>query len=558
LEATLDDAETMSSQPAIHSHSYSSAVPETDLKGTDHSATPPPLDGSAGLSFQALTRRLSSFRGALLSTHRASLELLVPCADSSLRKTSRMAATVNLVATIAGGGVLSLPLAFRRTGILVGSLMVVLAAVMSNFSLYILCSCARRTGVSTYGEVARRVFGRKTECGVTIVLFTLLAFFLVAYMVLVRDIWSTVYTFATGRTLSVGPAGGETVLLVGVVAMVSPFMLQRSLHPLRYNCYISFASISVLCVSIIYRAFQRGAMTEDFWDKVLWYTTDYRDVLFALPLFVLSFLATYNMLSVHCALVHPTRRRVREVIGGSIGSCCILFYAFGIGGYCYALDHTLDNILLNFDPHDKVIILGKISFGISLTLAMPLVVLPARECFLMIPVQVQAWINETRECQTTLLHSQERARLLSSTRARHPSSSSMGTAVSVTSFDSEGAFDHDASSLSLGKVIAKPVIETVDPDTLEQIIHMGSTLLVVATCLVAAVAAPRVAVVWSICGSSLAFVIGFIFPAAAYIRLRGKRKGMNPRIVGAWCMLVFSILSAIICTFLTIYNLFYT
>jgi hypothetical protein len=76
----------------------------------------------------------------------ASIEILNPSRDSAMRKTSPLSAIVNLVATICGGGVLSLPFAFQHAGIIPGTALMIFAAIITDFSLYILCSCARRTG----------------------------------------------------------------------------------------------------------------------------------------------------------------------------------------------------------------------------------------------------------------------------------------------------------------------------------------------------------------------------------------------------------------------------
>jgi hypothetical protein len=72
-------------------------------------------------------------------------DLLVPSFDSLERKSTILPATFNLVATIVGGGVLSLPLAFEKCGIAVATILMVLAA-WTNQSLQMLCISARQTG----------------------------------------------------------------------------------------------------------------------------------------------------------------------------------------------------------------------------------------------------------------------------------------------------------------------------------------------------------------------------------------------------------------------------
>ena len=59
-------------------------------------------------------------------------ELLVPPFDSEERHSSMLVATFNLVATIVGGGVLSLPFAFQKCGIVLATILMLFAAVITN------------------------------------------------------------------------------------------------------------------------------------------------------------------------------------------------------------------------------------------------------------------------------------------------------------------------------------------------------------------------------------------------------------------------------------------
>ena len=60
------------------------------------------------------------------------------------RTASLLTCIFTLTSTIVGGGVLSLPYAFRRCGLLFGPVVLIAIAIMSDFSVYTLLSCARR------------------------------------------------------------------------------------------------------------------------------------------------------------------------------------------------------------------------------------------------------------------------------------------------------------------------------------------------------------------------------------------------------------------------------
>lgn len=220
----------------------------------------------------------------------ASIEILNPTRDSILRKTSPLSAIVNLVATICGGGVLSLPYAFLHAGIIPGVALMIFAAITTDFSLYILCSCARRTGGRSYGDVTLVAFGPLAEMATTVLLFLLLSFMLTAYIVLVEDVW-------TPMVLAVIPAqriipfdatnipqdelanvAGDYIALVAL-ALVSPFLLKRDLYALRYTCYVGLCSAFLLACAIVIRCTERNHSSSMFQQNAKWFADNVADLL---------------------------------------------------------------------------------------------------------------------------------------------------------------------------------------------------------------------------------------------------------------------------------------
>ena len=82
------------------------------------------------------------------------------------------------------------------------------------------------------------------------------------------------------------------------------------------------------------------------------------------------------MVPVHCALVKPSRKRVRLVVHQAIIVSLVMMYIFGVAGYLFAYNDTKGNILLNFAASDKVILLGRVMCGFMVLFAFPLSLLP--------------------------------------------------------------------------------------------------------------------------------------------------------------------------------------
>ncbi len=291
----------------------------------------------------------------------SSLENLNPSFSSPLRKTSFKVATFNLVATIVGGGVLSLPLAFAKTGIVLATIMMIFSALITEFGLYLLCSCARRTGAVSYMDVARQAFGLPGEILMTAALLFFLCGVLVAYDVLLMGIFAPiardileVFFNVTSTSL---PENFDSTVLLFILILVSPLMLQRDLYALRHICYVGFTSVCVIVLTMGVRAVQRnslgngygnGSMEELQLPKVKYFTKDLGDAMFAFPIIVLSFLCAFNVVEVQGALRSPTRSQLKAVLRTSISLSFVLFEAFGLVGYFYAYDACQGNIFLNF------------------------------------------------------------------------------------------------------------------------------------------------------------------------------------------------------------------
>jgi len=508
-------------------------------------------------------------------TRSNSLEIIVPKADCTSRKSTLLTATINLIATIVGGGVLSLPISFQQSGLILGTLLMIFAAIVTDFSLYILVSCARRTGARSYGAVARHAFGPGLELFTTVVLFVFLMFVLVAFMVLIKDIWtpiilSAVRSFVFNNEQGEGKDGSDedgwqpyanadSLVLLSIITCMSPFLLRHNLHALRHNCYVGFCSVTCLLFALVYRAYQKNvSQPELFSSNIVYFTNNFGSVLFSFPIVTLAFLCSFNIISVHSSLVNPTRERLRAVIHRAVFGCFVLMYTFGVAGYLYSYNDTNGNILLNFDPSDRVILLGRVGCGITMMLAMPMVTLPCREAMLSLPDQYEEWRSGGGAFNLSSLDNADAAEDSSGHQALGETTP---LKTKVINHPKHHQHNNVTITLSPQTQTGKPhlVINSAHPDKktpFEKIVHRGITLFIVTLCFIASVAVPGVAVVWSICGSSLGFFVGFILPAACYIKIRSKRKGHgNSRVICAWALLLISCIATVACTWWTVVSL---
>jgi len=476
------------------------------------------------------------------ATSIAAVAFLVPSSSCDSRRATLPAAIFNMTATIIGGGVLSIPLSCARAGLGPFTALMAASAIATDFSLYVLVSCSRRCGSTSFGGVARSAFGGGAELLTTAAVLIVVVFSVVGLMKLNQGIWSPILMMTLGILIGgEDPPTGETtalqdaIVLMVLLVLMTPFLLKRDLTSLRHLCYVGFFSIAILCLAMAYRAVELNSGTDVFATNVKWTSTSLPEALSALPIIMCAYLCSFNIISVSCSLVRPTRERVRGVIHWAVLLSFLVMYLFGVAGYLYAYDETSGNILLNFSPDDPIILLGRVSCGIMTLFALPMNTLPAREALLSVAAQV----SEARASTNQSASLAERRILLR--KAGNNSS------IESAREDKIGYGTKDAAENSVVSISRK-----------EEYIHCLATFGIAFLCYVAAVLAPGVAIVWDISGSSMVFLIQFIIPGACYIKLklRSRPDELSRNLVLAWCLLIFALIMALLCTSLTALRLY--
>lgn len=459
------------------------------------------------------TENGSTCEGNIGKKQDCDLDIFLPPFDSEKRCSSVVVSIFNLVATIVGGGVLSMPLAFEKCGIVLATFLMVFSALATDRSLYLLCLCSRYTGATSFGEVGGVAFGTWMECVVSMLLFIFLLFVLVAFMILVRDIWTPL---VNGLFLS---DVHENIVLFTILVLMSPFLTRRTLYALRFNCYFGFASASILCAGICHHVWHDGSVSE-----VKFLPSSTEDALYGFPIITLGFLSSFNILPVHSSLTQPTKKRLGYVLNGAIGCSTVITYIFGLAGYLYYGSLVKGNIINNLDELDDwVIMLGRLGYGTTLMLALAILTLPCRSSILEVIDRLR---GVKRTCDET--------------------------ATKCT--ESKESLAEEGSPLLRKNEDRKEVLLSASIP----LVHYGSTFLIISMCFFVAVAVPGVDVVWNLCGSCMAFLLSFILPTTFYLRIHSQQR--NKRVVDyiggtgisyttfSWVLLWFAVIGSVACT----------
>jgi amino acid permease len=440
------------------------------------------------------------------------MECLSPRFDAKERRVNISQSVFSLVATMIGGGVLSLPYAFKCAGLLGGSLMLVASAASTDIAIYLLISCSRRTGSSSFVGVARDAFGKPAELLTVYLLFMVTIMSTLGYLILARDNISDIVSWTIGAELE---SFGKNMVVFAIAATIFPLCLTRSLSGLGATCFVSFSSVCILALVLLVRSVQHNFANPDaIYDVKLW-PASLMDGFFALPIISVSYLCVFNVLPTHGVLERPTRVRLKRMVHSSIVTTTFIYLLVGISGYLAAYEDTTDDITRNFALNDPLMLMGRGGLSVTLLFGLPFLVLPCRESLLEIIDHISG-SNWSQKPEPILM----------------AESFQCGTVDELQPLQNTRGEQHAYVAPS---------------ERLVTIVHVGSTVLILAFACCTAILAPGVSSVWSLMGSSVAMLLGFILPGAFYLSIR-RKKSMSSRKVAACLLVLFGVVLGVICT----------
>mmetsp|Transcript_25304 Transcript_25304/g.80429 ORF Transcript_25304/g.80429 Transcript_25304/m.80429 type:complete len:634 (+) Transcript_25304:81-1982(+) len=516
-------------------------------------------------------------------------------------------ATFSLVATMVGGGVLSLPFAMSRSGLAVGTLALLLSGCASGWTLELLVECARSTGRDTFELVGHAAFGEFGRKITLTMVFVICWLSMIAYFVLIGDLLHPTAELVLPALKHIGsPETVRRVVLAVAALALSPMCFKNNLAALRFMCFASVGSVLLVTCIVTIRAAEDLGRAHDVQVKladgsyqavsipfdIRWWPADWWEALYVFPMFGVSFLCHFNALPTHYELQRPTRYRMRRVVVLTIAFASFLYLCVGLFGYLYAGRCTCGNILLNFSASDKLVAMGRAALGLVLMLNFPLICQPCRTALFRVlsgaacarsAGQAQAQAGEELQAQPSSAPTGTQWVLTNEGGAgeghSHPISP-QGCSAAAAAAGERTCSGASTSSAARGRVHVyfredtrghmaqgtvlepcdtfAPKDETVLQSAAEPSRCQTCTLTVVLllSSLLISYFLKSILVVWSIIGSTVAFLVSFILPALFWYYIVGK--AATTRKSKRWAALVLAVTSvvlAVACTILTIIHL---
>jgi amino acid permease len=457
---------------------------------------------------------------------------------------------------------------------------------------------SNKKGTASYEIMASKAFGSKARVLSSTLVSACCFFGTVGYAVLLRDMLEPLVDSLVPPPEGTGggPTLARNIAMLTVILLVSPLCSMKNLTALKNVGAASMAAVLTVGLCVTYRSIecQLGFARDDNASSdnnegressMQAFPSSMKMLLDAVPLFISSYICHFNVLPIHNELRRTTSDRVRLWVRTSMWPATLFYYVIGLTGSLYAkctpTGEIQGNILLDFDEDDPLLLLGRMCLAITITLAFPMLVIPARDILI-----------------RAVSGSRFGRRFIS--KAAHQSSDAADTIFSDDEIPNNGLTEIDFEPMEVAVAAAQHLEEPLmamenrsiagtHPDnesdefdenrftaadgdsTDNRLLRIVAALLVFWSAALLACSVSSIDVVWDLLGSSFSIMMAFIIPCGAYLVLASRKRFFNQVSDGgasfrkwmmsrtkAWIMVAVFFPLMIISTANAVYNSFFS
>jgi sodium-coupled neutral amino acid transporter 10 len=286
---------------------------------------------------------------------------------------------ITLLMSTVGGGMLSIPYAFKLVGVPVGLIMLLCTALAMTFTAELLLDVHLKTGKITFQEFGSIAFGPVSVLFFEFIKTVAIWGCCIGYMTIMLGVLKELLPELGFKQ---GTFAADNVFMTSFIfgVLVFPLCLMQNINSLRYSSYAgaSFSVYIAFLVPIDFFSSSKGSVTTNLKAVLHWPRSAY-NVPVALGIFFFAYVLHLNVVPLYYTMRTKVPEKMRTTIRCVVATATFAYALVGVFGYAHFMDHTHDNVLFNFLPLGaSSYVIARLSVCFIAATAFPLVFFPLR------------------------------------------------------------------------------------------------------------------------------------------------------------------------------------